>query len=148
MSPMSIRKIVTTSALALATSFLLACGGGPEGTYKLDKSEMKKSMEAEIAKMPADQQGFAKMGLAMVDAMEMSLELQSGGKLKMKSTLPNLMDKDKPAKTEEKDGTWKMDGESVVLEADGKPLKCAKSGGKLTCAGQKEGEPGLVFVKS
>lgn len=146
---MSIAKTFTTAALALATSFLIAgCGGGVEGTYKLDKSEMKKSMEAEIAKMPADQQDFAKLGMVLIDSMDMSLELQSGGKMKMKSTMPNLMDKDKPAKTDEKDGNWKMDGDSVVLEADGKPLKCAKSGAKLTCSGQKEGEPSLVFVKS
>lgn len=147
---MSITKTFTTAALALATSFLIAgCGGGGvEGTYKLDKTEMKKSMEAEIAKMPADQQGFAKLGMALIDAMDMSVELQSGGKMKMKSTMPNLMDKDKPAKTDEKDGTWKMDGEAVVLDVDGKPTKCAKSGGKLTCSGQKEGEPTLVFVKS
>lgn len=146
---MSITKTFTTAALALATSFLIAgCGGGVEGTYKLDKSEMKKSMEAEIAKMPADQQGFAKLGMALVDTMEMSMDLQSGGKMKMKSSMPNIMDKDKPAKTDEKDGTWKMDGDSVVLEMDGKPTKCAKSGGKLTCAGQREGDPALVFVKS
>jgi hypothetical protein len=147
---MRITKTFTTATLALATSFLLAAcgGGGPEGTYKLDKTEMKKSMEAEIAKMPADQQGFAKLGMAMVDAMDMSVELQSGGKMTMKSSMPNLMDKDKPAKTDEKAGTWKMDGDSVVLEADGKPTKCAKSGGKLTCAGTKEGDPTLVFVKS
>ena len=130
---MSITKTFTTAALALATSFLIAgCGGGVEGTYKLDKSEMKKSMEAEIAKMPADQQGFAKLGMALIDTMEMSVDLQSGGKMKMKSSMPNIMDKDKPAKTDEKDGTWKMDGDSVVLEMDGKPTKCAKSGGKLT----------------
>jgi hypothetical protein len=145
---MRIAKIVTTATLALATSFLLACGGGGvEGTYKLDKSEMKKSMEAEIAKMPADQQGFGKLGLALIDTMDMSVELQSGGKLKMKSSMPNIMDKDKPAKTDEKDGTWKMEGEAVVLETDGKPVKCAKSGAKLTCTGGKPGEPTLVFVK-
>lgn len=145
---MSIAKIVTT--LALASSFALAgCGGGGvEGTYKLDKTEMKKSMEAEIAKMPADQQGFAKLGMALVDAMDMSMELQAGGKMKMKSSMPNIMEKDKPAKTEEKDGTWKVEGETVIIETDGKPVKCAKSGGKLTCEGQKQGEPSLVFNKA
>lgn len=146
---MSIAKTVTTLAIALTASILSAgCGGGVEGTYKLDKGEMKKSMEAEIAKMPEDQQGFAKLGLALIDAMDMSVELQSGGKLKMRSSMPNLMDKDKPAKTEEKDGTWKMDGESIILETDGKPLKCAKSGNKLTCEGEKKGEAAPVFVKS
>lgn len=144
---MSIAKIVTKVTFALATSFLLACGGGVEGTYKLDKAEMKKSMEAEIAKMPADQQGFAKLGMALIDAMEMSLELQSGGKLKMKTSMPNIMEKDKPAKTEEKEGTWKMDGDAVVIETDNQPIKCAKTGGKLTCEGKKKGDPTLVFVK-
>ncbi len=141
-------KLVTTATLALAASFLAGCGGGVEGTYKIDKAEMKKSMEAEIAKMPADQQGFGKLGLALIDAMEMSVELQGGGKLKMKTSMPNIMEKEKPAKTEEKDGTWKVEGDSVILEADGKPLKCTKGSGKLTCASEKKGDPSFVFVKS
>ncbi len=140
-------QIARIASLAFATVLFAGCGGGVEGTYKLDKAEAKKMMEAEIAKMPAEQQGFGKLGLAMIDSMEMSVELQSGGKLKTKSSMPNLMDKDKPAKTEEKDGTWKLDGDAVVLETDGKPVKCAKSGSKLTCTGEKKGEPTLIFVK-
>jgi hypothetical protein len=119
-----------------------------EGTYKLDKAEMKKSMEAEVAKMPADQQGMAKLGMAMLDAMDMTLELQAGGKLKAKSTMPSF-EKDQPAKTKEQDGTWKMDGDSVVIDnGDGKPIKCAKGTGKLLCDPGKKGEPGFVFIKS
>lgn len=145
---MNIVKTAAALAVTLTASLLSAgCGGGVEGNYKLDKGEMKKAAEAEIAKMPADQQGFAKLGLAMIDAMDISLEIQSGGKVKMKSTMPNLMDKDKPAKTDEKEGTWKAEGESIILEADGKPLTCAKSAGKLSCEGKEKGGPALVFVK-
>src|SRR5437773_1130504 len=135
------------AALVLGSFGLAGCNSGPEGTYKLDKAEVKKGMEAEIAKMPADQQQFAKLGLAMIDAMDMTMDLQSGGKLKMKSTMPSF-DKGKPAKTEEKDGTWKAEGDSLTLTADGKPLKCTKSGTKLSCDSDKASDPKLVFVKS
>ncbi|MCC6553680.1 MAG: hypothetical protein IT372_11755 [Polyangiaceae bacterium] len=143
---MNIAKTVA-AAIAIATFGLAGCGGGVEGTYKLDKTEMKKAMEAEVAKLPADQQGMAKLGMALIEAMDISLELQSGGKLKMKSTMPSF-DKDKPAQTKEEDGTWKEEGDSIVLDnGDGKPVKCAKGAGKLSCDPEKKGEPGFVFVK-
>lgn len=141
---MTLTKIVGTALLAFVG--LAGCGGA-EGTYKLDKAEMKKSMEAEIAKLPAAQQGFAKLAIAMVDSMEVTVELQSGGKLKMTSSMPSF-DKAKPAKTEEKLGTWKATGDAVELTADGKPLQCAKSGKKLTCTSDKKGEPSMVFIKA
>ena len=147
---MNFAKALATVAVA-ATFGLAGCGGGgPEGTYKLDKAEIKKSMEAELAKLPANEQGMAKLGLALVDALDMSLVLESGGKLKAKSTSPSL-DPSKPGKTEEKEGTWKLEGDSVTLDTgDGKPLKCARSGKKLTCTSDapKKGDMSLVFVKS
>jgi len=145
---MNFARALTTVAVA-ASLGLAGCGGGVEGTYKLDKAEVKKTMEAEVAKLPAEQQGFAKLGMALVDAMDMSLVLESGGKLKAKSTSPSL-EPSKPGKTEEKEGTWKLEGDSVTLDTgDGKPLKCAKTGNKLNCSGPspKKGEPALIFVK-
>lgn len=146
---MKLVKLLATAALAMSS--LAACGGGVEGTYKLDKGEMKKAMEGDIAKLPQEQQGFAKLALALIDQMEMSVELQSGGKLKMKTTTPSLKE-GKAAETKEEEGTWKVEGESVVLETNGKPIKCKKGEGKLTCDPEekekKEGAPGLVFVKS
>jgi hypothetical protein len=133
--------------LAFGALGLAGCGGGVEGTYKLDKAEAKKMMEAEIAKMPADQQGFGKLGLALIDGMEASIELQAGGKAKTKTTAPS-MDPTKPGKTDEKEGTWKAEGETVEITSDGKTVKCAKAGNKLTCTGDKKGEPSMVFVKS
>src|SRR4030095_5765971 len=101
-NPMKLVTVLAISALLLAG---LAGCGGVEGTYKLDKAEMKKSMEGEIAKLPQDQQACAKLALALIDKREMSVELQSGGKLKMKATTPAL-EEGKEAKTEEKEGTW------------------------------------------
>lgn len=142
---MTLTQLLGTASLAILG--LAGCGGGAEGTYKLDKVEMKKSMEAEVAKLPAAQQGFAKLAIAMVDAMDVTVELQAGGKLKMTSSMPSF-DKGKPAKTDEKAGTWKATSGGVELTADGKPLQCTKDGKKLTCASDKKGEPSMVFLKS
>ncbi len=143
---LTMNRLFAPLALALAVAGLTGCGG-VEGTYKLDKTEMKKSMEAEIAKLPEEQQGFAKLGVALMDAMEMSVELESGGKLKMKSSMPSLKEGEEK-KSEEKEGTWKQEGDSVILVTDGKELKCKNAGGKLTCEADKKGEAGLVLVKS
>ena len=144
---MSIAKTFA-AALAIAALGLTGCGGGVEGTYKIDKPEMKKAMEAEVAKLPADQQGFAKLAVALIDAMDITVELQAGGKLTMKSTMPSL-EKDKPAQTKEEKGTWKQEGDSIILDnGDGKPAKCKQSPGKLTCEASKPGEPPMVLVKS
>jgi hypothetical protein len=138
----------TTLALAFA---LAACGGGggPEGAYKLDKAEMKKAMEADMAKLPESEKVSAKFGLKLLDAMDISITLEPGGKLKSKETKLSL-DASKPAKPEEKEGTWKQEGDSLVLDTgDGKPLKCAKAPNKLTCkdAAAKPGDMSLIFVK-
>ena len=141
-----IRTVLKLASLALLTSTIAGCQGGLEGTYTLDKAEMKKAMEADISKLPADQQGFAKLGLAMVDAMEMKLDLKSDGKLEMTSTMPSFTKGDKP-KVENKTGEWRKDGDKVVLKID-KEMSCKAADKKLTCEGAKKGEPGLVFVRS
>jgi hypothetical protein len=144
---MHFAKSFAVVTLAFAGLGLAGCGGGVEGTYKIDKAEMKKTMEAEVAKMPAEQQGFAKLALGLIDAMDMTIELQAGGKAKTKMTSPTL-DPAKPGKTEEKEGTWKAEGETVEITTDGKSVKCTKGPNKLTCTGDKKGEPTLVLVKS
>ena len=138
---------LATAALAVAAVGLAGCGGGVEGTYKLDKAEMKRVMEAEVAKMPADQQAFARLPLGMIDTMEVTWNLEPGGKLKSKATVPTL-EPGKTPKMEEHEGTWKQEGETITIDSgDGKPLKCTKSGNKLSCTGDKKGEPAFVFVK-
>jgi hypothetical protein len=145
---MNLAKALATATFAFAALGLAGCGGGVEGTYKLDKAEVKKAMEADIATMPADQQGFAKLAMAMIDGMDMSIELQSGGKVKAHAQMPSL-DPTKPGKTEDKEGTWKAEGDAITLDTgDGKALKCTKAGSKLTCGSAKKGEPALIFNKS
>lgn len=142
-----------TTALLLALP-LVGCGG-VEGTYKLDKSETRKSLEADIAKLPADQQKFAQVGLTMVDSMDVTVELKSGGVAAMNSTMPNPFDKNAAAKTEQATGTWKKDGDAITIAEDGKPgkdLKCTKAGSRLTCTPASPPKSGasstMVFVKS
>lgn len=140
-------KLATAGILVLSVGGLAACHSGPEGKYSLDKTEMKKEMDAKIAKMPKEQQAFAKLASAMIDAMNMEVELQSGGKLQATSTKPSL-DKDAPAKTESKTGTWRKDGEKIILTIDGKDMNCDQKDKSLSCSGDKPGEPPMVFVKS
>lgn len=142
---MKLMKFATAALLPLALG-LTACQGGPEGAYKLDKAEMKKAMEAEIAKMPEEQKAFAGLAIAMIDAMDMSLEIKSGGDLEMKATMPSLKEGE-ASKTETKTGKWKKDGEKYVLDMDGKSTSCTLADKKLTCASEKKGEPSLVFIK-
>jgi hypothetical protein len=80
-------------AAILAVAGLTACKGGPEGTYKFDKAGTKKEMEAGIAKLPAKDQELAKLGVALVDAMDGTLELKSGGAATEKSTMGSLTGK-------------------------------------------------------
>ena len=147
---MSISKIVTGVAVVTAL-FTTACNSGNvEGTYKLDKAEVKKSMEAELAKMPADQKEMGKLGLALIDAMEIELTLAADGKAKMKTSMAGLGalgGDDKAGKPEEKSGTWKKDGDKVVIDIDGKPSKCTPTGSALKCDPEKAGDPALTFKK-
>lgn len=140
-------KVTATALVALSLAGSMGCKAkGPEGTYTIDKDAMKKSMEAEIAKMPAEQQAFAKLALTMIDSLDMNLVIEPEGKLTLKTTQPSLTDK--PAKTVDKTGTWKIEGKNLVMETDGKPLSCTQEESKLTCvSGAKEGEPALVFLK-
>ncbi len=136
--PMKNSKLIVVE---LAVVGLAGCGG-VEGTYKLDKDETKKAMEADIAKMPADQQQFAKLGMAMADKMDATLELKKEGAMSMKFSMDGKEEK-------EKTGTWKKDGDDVVLSSDGKDMKCSKSGKKLTCIDKHaSGDTTTVFTKS
>ncbi len=136
---MKLRTVFAAGALVLGSLSLAGCSK-VEGTYKIDKAEMKKAFEAEIAKMPADQQGFAKLALGMIDSMEMSIELKSGGKAEMKVSMMG--------KEETKTGDWKADGKKVTITGDGKSINCDAEGGKLTCEGDKPGQPKIVLTKS
>ncbi len=134
-------------ACALAVIGLVGCGG-VEGTYKLDKDETKKAAEAEIAKLPADQQAMAKMMLGgdKMDKMDMTLELKKDNTISMKMTMEGKSD------AKEETGTWKKEGDDVVLsspEKKDKDMHCKKDGKKLTCTEKhNSGDTTIVFTKT
>lgn len=132
-------------ACALAVIGLVGCGG-VEGTYKLDKDETKKAAEADIAKLPADQQEMAKkfaaMGSDKADKMDATLELKKDNTLSMKMSMDGKDSK-------EETGTWKKEGDDVVLTSDGKDIHCKKDGKKLSCVRKHaSGDSTTVFTKS
>ncbi|MEZ4439959.1 MAG: hypothetical protein R3B72_12760 [Polyangiaceae bacterium] len=145
---MTALKKMATLVTALGLLSLTACKSGPEGTYKIDKDEMKKAMDAEIEKLPEEQRGFAKLAVALIDGMNVSVELKSGGDLEMKTSMINPMKKDAAPEEKTISGKWKAEGENVTLTTEGKDITCKSEGNKLSCEGSKKGEPGLVLVKS
>jgi hypothetical protein len=138
-------SVLLSAAVLVALSS--ACNKGPEGVYHLNKVEMKKSMEAEIAKMPTEKQSLAKFGLAMLDLMQVDAELKAGGECTLTTSKPSLKEGE-AAKKEQETGTWRKDGEVVVISAGGKGMRCDVAGKTLTCKSDKVGGPTLVFDKS
>jgi hypothetical protein len=143
---MKLRSVFAAGALVLAALSTAGCSK-VEGTYKIDKTEMKKVAEAEIAKMPAEQQGMAKMGLALIDSMEVTIDLKSGGAAEFKMS---VMGQDKT-----ETGEWKADGKKVTIKSKDKEgkeseINCEADGGKLTCENPKEKGPmnKMVFNKA
>jgi hypothetical protein len=140
---MKMNKLLVLGALALV-------GCGVEGTYTLDKAESKKNAEAEIAKMPADQQTMAKSMLGMFDDMNVSIELKSGGTYSSKMTMKGLND----GKEKEDTGTWKKDGDTITISTktpggNDKEIKCTKSGKSLSCTeGSEKNKMTMVFTKA
>lgn len=132
--------------VALGALLLTGCKG-PEGVYKLDKTETKKTLEAEIAKAPAEQQAMGKLVLAMFDQMDMSLELVKGGEASMKMSMASGPGSTEP-KTETKAGTWTKDGNAIVIDSGGKKMSCTLEGTTLSCDSTDKGGNKLVFIRS
>ena len=137
---MKINKLLVC-AVAVVGWGLVGCGG-VEGNYKLDKDATKKAAEAEIAKLPADQQEMAKHFAEKDSDMDVTLEIKKDGTASMKMTAGG--------ENHEETGTWKKDGDGVILtNGKGKPMNCTKSGSKLTCTEKHaSGDETMVFVKS
>jgi hypothetical protein len=130
-----------------SVAFLAGCNAGPKGTYKLDKEAVKKAMEAEIAKKPKDEQAFAGLALALVEAMDITLEIKDGGKYEMKSSMPNLGGKgDKKEETES--GDYTVEGDTITFKGGKEEMKCKFDASKIECASKKEGDPPTFFKKS
>jgi hypothetical protein len=125
--------------VAIISLFAVACNkSSVEGKYTLDKAAMKKAVEDKIASMPKDKQGMAKLGLAMIDQVDMSLDLKKGGEAEFAT---KMMGKSDSAK-----GKWENKDGNITITAGGedKKLSCKLDGNKLTC---DKGKEALVFVK-
>ena len=132
--------------LVLIAIALLACKSESiEGKYNLDKAAMRKTMEAEIAKMSEEEKEFGKLGLELIDAMEMTIELKSEGAAQF---TVKVTDKEKggESKSETKPAKWTKTENTVTIEVEGgDKLDCTLDGNKLTCKDEKQN---WVFVKS
>ena len=151
-------NIAGIGAVALATLSLAACSSSVEGTYKLDTRLLKKAMETEVA-------GQSGGGIVLdffknaIDEVEMTMELQTNGKVTFKSRLPTGgwagPGRLQWSTREDKHGMWRAVGEAVVVTAGGNSLRCARSWARLSCQSPKKRGLGegifffpLIFVKS
>lgn len=153
------KLLVLTFALSLS---ITGCKkNNAAGTYKLNKEEMTKSMKAEIDKMPKEKQGFAKFGLAMIQAMDISLKLEAGGVVVAETTASFMGKK----KQDTDKGTWKQDGNKIMITTTKErkrgdkvvkkvqTLTCTLNGTSLRCEDEakkedkaKKGRKGMVLV--
>ncbi len=134
---MKLSKLLPLATFGLLS--LAACGG-PEGKWTLDKDATKAAIDA--GKGEKDAKEFGK---AILDAMDMSIELKSDGKYESKTSMAlGKDDKDKKEQTET--GEWTKDGDKITIKGKKYPLTCKMDSGKLSCA-NKDGETSLVFKK-
>jgi hypothetical protein len=137
--------------LALALFGLAGCSGNIEGTYTLDKAEVKKAVGTELAGKSGGGTVYD-FFTRIVDDVDMTMELQPDGKAMLKSTLPTGgwagPQRLQWFTMEDKQGTWKADGETIVINAAGNSLKCSKSWARLRCEAEKQLFFPLIFVKS
>ena len=130
---------------------LAGCSGDVNGTYALDKAAVKKALQTDLARQSGGGIVFD-FFTRMIDHVEMNVELQPSGKATMSSTLqtggytgPKQL---KFVTIEDKDGTWKADGDTIVIAAGKNVRRCAKSRSKLNCEPDKKFPFPLFFVTS
>lgn len=136
-------RIVVGAAVAL---FVAGCSkDSAEGKYVLDKPTMKAELEKKVQELPEKERGMAKFAMAMMEAMEMEVDLQKEGKLKVTTSMPSLKEgADKKVKNQ--DGTWKLEEKKLILSVPGeKDLNCELQGKNIKCSDK---EMSLVFVRA
>ena len=147
----TLAELAVTVTLALALFGLVGCSGGIEGTYTLDKAEVKNAVRTELAGQSGGGTVFG-FFTRIVDEVDMTLELQADGKATLKSSLPTGgwagPQRLQWVTMEDKRGMWKAEGETIVINAAGNSLKCSKSWTRLRCEAEKKLLFPLIFVKS
>lgn len=137
--------------IALATLAVSACtSGGPTGTYSLDKTEMKATIDQQVQAAPEAQRGMVKAMAEMMLNMDIKVTLAADGKGNMSMSMPGMpgADKDKPAEPKVSEITWEAKDGKVFITDPAKPDKkteCKLDGKKLSCS---DGKSTMVFVKA
>jgi NlpE N-terminal domain len=129
-------KLIKLAPLAVVGLFALV-GCGPEGKYTLDKEATKAAIDAGEGEKDAKE-----FGKAMLEAMDMSIELKSGGKYDATSTVEM---KKGEKKEETESGDWSKEGDKITIKGKKDPMTCTLDSGKLNCG--KDGKTAFVFKK-
>lgn len=115
----------------LCAAGLLGCQSSVEGEYRLDFEQTKLEVEKNAAESPEDAPRKDAV-LRMLQNTDLSFELAKGGKLRSSTQLTS----DGVKRTmNEKQGTWKRDGERVVISEPSSPdTTCSVDGKRLRCS--------------
>ena len=148
------RKILGFAAVALLATVFAGCGnsGGPVGTWVIDASALREGMKpklneeltkqkADFEKLPADQRAMAEKMMPSLDKM-LDQAFEQFSKMSMEMTFESggaaSFSMDMAGNKESGKGTWKQDGDKIIVtttEKNGKPATDA----------EKKDSPPLTF---
>ncbi len=108
---------------------LLGCRTSVVGHYRLDLEETKHCVAKAAVDNPEDAQ--MKDGtIKLLEATDLDLELNAAGKMPSTTTLTSAG----AAQTQQRQGTWKLDGKRVAIAVeDEKDTICDVDGSRLRC---------------
>ncbi len=136
----------------LALALLTSCGGDPAaavaGVYTLDKDALKAAMAAQQKQAPEGEANpMAGMMEKMIESMDISMDLKSDGTVSMKTSMTMMGE----TKNDESEGTWKLEGDKVVItppDGEGESKAFTLKDGRLSATENGMfGEQEMVFVR-
>ncbi|MFO0551226.1 MAG: hypothetical protein U0271_22750 [Polyangiaceae bacterium] len=132
------RSSLFVSIAALALLFGAGCDNRPEGVYKLDKEAAKKAAAANTAGQSEADRELGKALAGTLDQIDGTLELKAGGQFERRTTSPTFLEKGDKRESVET-GSWKLEGDTILLESSVGKTSCKRSGGRLECKSEKDG---------
>jgi len=111
-----------------------------EGVYTLDKEEMKKAMQAESSK-DSDNPLAQQLAEAFISELDARMEIQPGGTFTL---LAKLGEKE----GDPRKGTWKKEGNAIVLQLEDDQMKCEQDASKRLACGSDADKLKMIFVKA
>ena len=154
------RIISLTLAVLLIAALFAGCAGSkadsPVGTYVIktinDKSLKDYFTEAFGA---AAEEGFdmsallAMMGIDLEHPEDlMRITLKEDGTVEVTSKLDEIGEEEEGEGEEKETGTWKQDGDKIIISADGEDTELGYKNGELTMTTEEDGETvSMVLAK-